>query len=231
MKPRLFATGVRRSRRTFPFLLTLAVLGVFALPGPTQAQVPEAEDRVEDAQEEDTCSCPAQARELRREWRETRMEGAREGQMGPRQRRMGPQEGRMGRPGQGQRIIMRDGQRIRDAERWPRLGSGPLRGVILPADGLRGGRGLRSSGLRLVDMSPELGRYFGTEVGVLVLASREGLGLALQPGDVLLAIHGRSVQDARHAWSILNSFRPGETVTIQLRRHGEEIEVEGELEG
>lgn len=76
--------------------------------------------------------------------------------------------------------------------------------------------------LELAPMSPGLGRYFGTEKGLLVLHAPQSAGDALEDGDVILAIGGREPQDPGHAMRILGSYQPGETVDIKvLRRRAE----------
>ncbi|NZA28152.1 PDZ domain-containing protein [Luteimonas sp. SJ-92] len=59
----------------------------------------------------------------------------------------------------------------------------------------------RWNGLNLAEVDPRLGRYFGTERGVLVL-SAGGLD-ELQPGDVIQRIDGREVGTPREAMAAL----------------------------
>jgi S1-C subfamily serine protease len=73
-------------------------------------------------------------------------------------------------------------------------------------------------GLELVEMNPGLGRYFGTETGVLVANAPEDSPLGLQPGDVILSIDGRSVRDRAHVQSILASYRGDEEAEIRVQR-------------
>ena len=60
-------------------------------------------------------------------------------------------------------------------------------------------------GLHLKELTPELGEYFGTTEGVLVLEAPADSTLPLRAGDVVLAIDGREVQSASHAQRILAS--------------------------
>lgn len=76
--------------------------------------------------------------------------------------------------------------------------------------------------LELVSMTPGLGRYFGTEKGLLVVRAPETQGDALEDGDVILAIGGREPQNPGHALRILGSYQPKETVEVRvLRRKAE----------
>jgi S1-C subfamily serine protease len=67
-------------------------------------------------------------------------------------------------------------------------------------------------------VTPGLGRYFGTDKGLLVVRPPEVAGGELQEGDVILAIGGREPQDPGHALRILASYQPGETVELVLMR-------------
>jgi membrane-associated protease RseP (regulator of RpoE activity) len=69
----------------------------------------------------------------------------------------------------------------------------------------------------LVTMSAGLGRYFGTDQGVLVLRAPAGVD-QLQDGDVIQAIGGREPQSGPHAMRILRSYQPGETVELRILR-------------
>ncbi|GEM_PF-3466094 len=87
--------------------------------------------------------------------------------------------------------------------------------------------GVHRFGLRLHDMNEELGRYFDGADGVLVLEVREDAPLELEAGDVIVAIDGRQVDDAAHAGRILASYRSGEAVSLEIRRMGQTLTVDG----
>ena len=70
----------------------------------------------------------------------------------------------------------------------------------------------------LVEMTPALGRYFGTEKGLLVVRAPKAAGTDIEEGDVILSIGGREPQNAGHALRILGSYQPGETVELALLR-------------
>jgi S1-C subfamily serine protease len=69
-----------------------------------------------------------------------------------------------------------------------------------------------------VTLTPGLGRYFGTEKGVLVARAPEDATLGLKDGDVIVSIGGREPQNNRHAMRILRSYQPGEAVEIRILR-------------
>ncbi len=72
--------------------------------------------------------------------------------------------------------------------------------------------------LELVSLTPELGDYFDTESGLLVVRAPEDEALGLQDGDVILAIDGRQPTSPRHAMRILRSYEPGETINFSIVR-------------
>jgi S1-C subfamily serine protease len=80
-------------------------------------------------------------------------------------------------------------------------------------------------GLQLVELNPELGEYFGTKEGVLVVHSPADSTLALKGGDVILAIDGRSAQSASRAMRILRSYDAGEKAKLDVMRQKKRITV------
>ena len=74
------------------------------------------------------------------------------------------------------------------------------------------------SDAELVSVTPGLGRYFGTDKGVLVARAPSDSALGLQDGDVIVAIGGREPQSGSHAMRILRSYQPGESVEIRVLR-------------
>lgn len=74
----------------------------------------------------------------------------------------------------------------------------------------------------LVTMTPGLGRYFGTDKGVLVARAPGDKSLGLEDGDVIVAIDGREPQNGRHAMRILRSYQPGESVDLKVLRDRKE---------
>lgn len=82
----------------------------------------------------------------------------------------------------------------------------------------------RQAGPELATLTPALGKYFGTDKGVLVVAARDSL--KLQDGDVLQAIGGRAVTDEAQAYRILRSYAPGETVPLTVLRERKTVKLE-----
>lgn len=89
---------------------------------------------------------------------------------------------------------------------------------------LLGGAGI--GGMHLKEMTPELGEYFGTTEGILVLEAPADSSLPLRAGDVILAIDGREVQSASHAHRILASYDAEETVRFNIMRKQQRQTVE-----
>jgi S1-C subfamily serine protease len=86
-------------------------------------------------------------------------------------------------------------------------------------------------GLELANLSPRLGRYFGTERGVLVLRAPDTGPWKLQDGDVIQSIDGRVPTSGSHATRILRSYQAGETLKIKVWRDRKALEVEVEAPG
>ena len=87
--------------------------------------------------------------------------------------------------------------------------------------------GMARFGLELTELNPGLAEYFSSDEGLLVLDVEEDSTLGLLPGDVILAIDGRGVENQRDVHRILGSYEDEETVSFTLVRKGQEITVEG----
>jgi hypothetical protein len=80
-------------------------------------------------------------------------------------------------------------------------------------------------GVELVQLNPDLGDYFGTREGVLVVRPSEDSTLALKGGDVIVSIGGRKPASPMQAMRILRSYDPGETVSLDVLRKQKHITV------
>ena len=72
--------------------------------------------------------------------------------------------------------------------------------------------------MELVELSEGLGRYFGTDSGLLVVSAPESNTLQLQDGDVIQSIGGREPNSVRHGMQILGSYQAGEKLEIMIMR-------------
>jgi S1-C subfamily serine protease len=74
------------------------------------------------------------------------------------------------------------------------------------------------SDAELVTLTPDLGRYFGADKGVLVARAPGEASFGLKDGDVIVSIGGREPQSGTHAMRILRSYQPGESVELKILR-------------
>lgn len=74
------------------------------------------------------------------------------------------------------------------------------------------------AGLEVTTLTPQLGRYFGTDKGVLVVRAPKNDVFKLQDGDVILSIDGREPTSSSHITRILSSYQPGESLTLKIMR-------------
>jgi membrane-associated protease RseP (regulator of RpoE activity) len=75
----------------------------------------------------------------------------------------------------------------------------------------------RWNGLNLASVDPQLGRYFGTDRGVLVLSAGDDL-TGLQPGDVIRKIDGKAVNSPRDAMDALRDKEPNAMALVEYMR-------------
>lgn len=82
--------------------------------------------------------------------------------------------------------------------------------------------------MEVVELSEGLGRYFGTDEGLLVISAPQSNAFQLQDGDVILSIDGREPSSVNHCMRILGSYQPGEKLTLNIMRdkQTETIDVE-----
>jgi S1-C subfamily serine protease len=113
------------------------------------------------------------------------------------------------------------------AFRFPDDGLGRLREMAIDPDirmrlGEPGGFsfsfGAPWAGLNLVTLDADLGQYFGTTEGVLVVKAPTDSALPLKSGDVILAIDGRKPTSPEHAMRIVRSYEEGEAVKLDIMR-------------
>lgn len=79
--------------------------------------------------------------------------------------------------------------------------------------------------MELATLTPQLGRYFGSDKGVLVVRAPADGALKLEDGDVILAIDGREPSSGSHATRILASYQPGEKLTLRVVRMHKTLDV------
>ncbi len=83
--------------------------------------------------------------------------------------------------------------------------------------------------LELVELSEGLGRYFGTDSGLLVINAPESGAFELEDGDVIQSIDGREPRDVRHAMRILSSYQGGEKLRLGIMRDKKKRTLEIEM--
>ena len=73
--------------------------------------------------------------------------------------------------------------------------------------------------LDLAPLNPDLGAYFGTTDGVLVIRAPKDGSLGLKGGDVVQAVDGRKPSGPAHLLRILRSYDRGETFKLDILRN------------
>jgi C-terminal processing protease CtpA/Prc len=81
--------------------------------------------------------------------------------------------------------------------------------------------------MELVELNKDLGRYFGTDSGLLVVSAPKSEALKLQAGDVIQSIDGREPTSVGHAMRILSSYQAGEKLELKIMRdkRGQKLDI------
>lgn len=72
--------------------------------------------------------------------------------------------------------------------------------------------------MEMVSLTEDLGRYFGTDKGLLVVRAPADENLKLRDGDVIQSIDGREPSSVGHAMRILASYQGGEELDLEIMR-------------
>ncbi len=91
--------------------------------------------------------------------------------------------------------------------------------------GWRGGWG----DMEVVELTEGLGRYFGTDSGLLVISAPASNAFQLQEGDVIQSIDGREPSSVNHCMRILGSYQPGEKLVLNIMRDKKRMSLEIEI--
>lgn len=83
--------------------------------------------------------------------------------------------------------------------------------------------------LQLAPLNEELGQYFGTSEGILVISVPRPSGLGLRGGDVILAVDGRKPSSPMHFLRILQSYDTRENITFDVLRNRRRETIQGRL--
>jgi S1-C subfamily serine protease len=84
--------------------------------------------------------------------------------------------------------------------------------------------------LELAPLNPDLGEYFGTQTGVLVISVPAESPLGFKGGDVVLTVDGRKAESPSHLLRILRSYGDTEGFKAEVLRNRKRATVEGRLE-
>ncbi len=77
--------------------------------------------------------------------------------------------------------------------------------------------------IELYPINNKLGRYFGSDKGMLVLNIPDDNQFSLHQGDVILKIGDRSPNSTSKTWRILESYDSGDNINLTLMRDQKEI--------
>lgn len=99
---------------------------------------------------------------------------------------------------------------------------GQAQGVFFMTDAL--------GDLELAPLNADLGSYFGTTEGTLVIRVPEGSTLGLKGGDVILSVDGRKPSSPASLMRILRSYEEGESIKLEIIRQKKRETVTGKLD-
>lgn len=116
-------------------------------------------------------------------------------------------------------------------ERTP-FGGGVFRKEMMPGgeNGFSFTFGGPLADLELAPLNNDLGSYFGTTEGVLVISVPKESMLGLKSGDVILGVDGRKATGPNSLLRILRSYEPGDSFKLDIMRNKARTSVTGQLQ-
>lgn len=90
-------------------------------------------------------------------------------------------------------------------------------------------RGAAVRGLELAKLDDDLGSYFKTKEGVLVVKAPKDSALKLKSGDVILKIDGDGVTEPVTVLDKLHSRGSEQAVKLEIMRQGKKLELDGRI--
>lgn len=84
---------------------------------------------------------------------------------------------------------------------------------------------MRWQGLNLASIDSQLGRYFGTDKGVLIISAGPGLK-SLQSGDVIQRVESTATESPRDVMRVLREKKTGEKVSLSVLRDRKSVNIE-----
>ncbi len=79
--------------------------------------------------------------------------------------------------------------------------------------------------MEMIELNKDLGEYFGSAEGVLVVRAPRDSSLGLRSGDVILSIDGRKPTSPPQALRILRSYEAGESFEVVVLRQKKKVTV------
>lgn len=114
-------------------------------------------------------------------------------------------------------------------DRFPEF-EGRIRAQQMPDGGYIVAFGGPLASLELAPLNADLGSYFGTSEGVLVISVPRESTLGLKGGDVILSIGERKTTSPSGLLRILRSYDPGESIRFEIMRNKSRQTVTGMVE-
>jgi len=84
--------------------------------------------------------------------------------------------------------------------------------------------------VELARLNDDLGAYFGTTDGVLVISAPEDNPFGLKGGDVILSIDGRAARGPSSLLRVLSSYEDGEAVRLEVLRNRSRQTISSKIE-
>jgi len=81
-------------------------------------------------------------------------------------------------------------------------------------------------GLKLAEMNADLGAYFNTDRGVLVLKAKVDNDLQLESGDVILQVGDKEVEKPSDVMRALREWEPGASIAIEIKRNRKDLTLD-----
>lgn len=83
--------------------------------------------------------------------------------------------------------------------------------------------------IEMAEINADLGKYFGTVNGVLIISAPKDSPFNIQAGDVITKLNGRKIENPRQLMLLLFTYKEGDKIVLKAMREKKEVTIDIEI--